>query len=90
MIYLAKEAEAVSVIAGEPGDYPFLSAEVGETGETLEQVAQVVLNLAAGWRAIGANIEALRVRANAAVLAAETIAEIDAAFATFKSGIAAW
>jgi len=90
MIYLAKEAEAAAFVAGEQGDYPFLSAEVGETGETLDQVAQVVLNLAAGWRAIGANIEALRVRANAAVLAAETIAEIDAAFATFKSGIAAW
>jgi hypothetical protein len=90
MIYLAKEAEASAFVAGEPGDYPFLSAEVGETGETLDQVAQVVLNLAAGWRMIGANIEALRVRANAAVLAAETIAEIDAAFATFRTGIAAW
>ncbi len=90
MIYLAKEAEAAAFVAGEPGDYPFLSAEVGETGETLEQVAQVILNLAAGWRMIGSNIEALRVRANAAVLAAETIAEIDTAFATFRTGIAAW
>jgi len=90
MIYLAKEREAVAYLAGDPGDFPFLSAEVGETGETLTQVAQVVLNLAAGWRVIGAEIEALRVRANAAVNAAATLAEVDAALASFTTAIAAW
>lgn len=90
MIYLAKEREAVAYLAGEPGDYPFLAAEVGETGETIEQVAQVILNLAAAWRVIGAGIEALRVRANAAVHAAEDVEAVDAALAVFTEGIAAW
>jgi hypothetical protein len=90
MIYLSKEREAAAYLAGAPGDYPFLTAEVGETGETVAQVAQVVLNLAAGWRVIGAEIEALRVRANAAVTAAATLAEVDAALASFTTAIAAW
>ena len=90
MIYLAKEREAAAFLAGEPGDYPFLSAEVGETGQTIEQVAQVVLNLATAWRAIGAGIEALRVRANAAVAAAEDVDAVDVALTAFEEGIASW
>lgn len=71
MTYQAKSAEAVRylAIAGE-GDYPLLNAEVGVTGETLHQVAQIVANLHGQWQVVGGLIERARLSAKAAIDAA--------------------
>lgn len=71
LTYQAKAAEAARFIehAG-IGDYPLLSAEVGVTGETLQQVAQIVINLHAQWQIVGGLIERARLAAKAAVDAA--------------------
>lgn len=71
MTYTAKAAEAARYIErGGIGDYPLLSAELGVTGETLQQVAQVVINMHSQWQSIGAAIERARLSAKAAVDAA--------------------
>ena len=90
MIYLQKEAEAVAWLADDdpdPADYPFLSAEVGSTADTLGNVAQVYLNMAALFRQVGAGLEHLRLGAIAAIEGAGTVAEIDAAVAAFESAL---
>lgn len=72
MTYTAKAAEAARYIeTSGVGDYPLLRAEVGITGETLHQVAQVVANLHAQWQVVGGLIERARLAAKAAVDAAE-------------------
>lgn len=81
MVYLAKEAEArawVAAIAPVLADYPLLSAEVGITAPDAEQLAQLWLNMATLWRATAAELEALRLSTQAAILAAESEAEIAA------------
>lgn len=79
MTYQAKSAEAVRFAgdhAPQADDYPLLAAEVGVTGETLQQVAQVVINMHAQWQVVGGLIERARLSAKAAVDAApdETVA----------------
>lgn len=90
MVYLQKEAEAVAFLSDadpDPADYPFLAAEVGATADTLENVAQVYLNMAALFRQVGAALEHLRLGAIAAVESATTAAGIEAALATFTTDL---
>lgn len=82
-VYLAKEAEARDwLAAGEPADltdWPFLASEIGLTAPTAWHLAQLWLGMAAAWRATAATIETARLRAKAAIAAAETDQEIQAA-----------
>jgi hypothetical protein len=61
--YLEKRLEAQQYTADanpSPADYPILSAEARETEEDIRDLALEVLNLAAQWRAVGAQIEGIR------------------------------
>ena len=75
-VYLMKQAEAeaclaaASVGAVPSGAYPMLEAEVGITAADVVAVAQAVTAKAAAWRMLSAVIEARRLAAKAAVLAA--------------------
>lgn len=92
MVYLNKERRAAEYIADpnpDPADYPTLQAEVGTTGQTVEEVAQVILNLAAIWETASAAIEGLYYVAQADIQAATTLAEADAAVANMQAGLAA-
>lgn len=75
MIYLAKEAEAIAWVAdGAPvlAGYPLLAAEVGITAPDADQIAQLWLNMAALWRQMAAQLEALRLSVGAAIDSATT------------------
>ncbi len=73
-VYLAK-AEEAQRLAGDgdpdPQDYPLLAASIGNEGETLGEVAAVVLATRAGWLQVAAAIEAIRLGAKAAIDALE-------------------
>ncbi|WP_018632153.1 hypothetical protein [Neomegalonema perideroedes] len=82
MVYLAKEAEAEAWLAArdpDAADYPLLAAEVGTTAETPDQLAQIWLNKGALWREAVARLEALRLRRGAALDAARTPKDVEAA-----------
>lgn len=91
IIYQAKEAEARAWIAattaeGEPtptlDDYPLLAAEIGLTAPDAHSLAQLWLNMAQLWRQAAAELEALRLGVGAAIDAAETVGEVEAALRT--------
>jgi hypothetical protein len=95
MIYLDKEAEAKAFLAADPEptdltEYPWIQREIGVTGTTAYEVAQVLINMAASWRQIGPEIEGLRLEAKDAILAATTASEIDSALVALKTGLAAY
>ena len=99
MIYLEKEAEALAYVAADPepatlegweAGYPFSASEVGATAPTPYEVAQVYLNLAAQWRAAGAQLENLRIGTITAVNAAATVWEIEAAMTDFTAAVEAF
>jgi len=75
-VYLMKQAEADACLAAAAvgavpsGSYPMLEAEVGITAADVMAVAQAVAAKAAAWRKLSAVIEARRLTAKAAVLAA--------------------
>lgn len=77
MTYARKVEEAKAFIADPEGDYPMLSASVGIDGDSLEQVAQIILNLDYQWSLIGAHIESVRLAAKAGINAAKTVSEIE-------------
>ena len=82
MVYLEKEAEArryLNDIEPDLSDYPFISAEVGVSAVTAQQVAQLYLNLGAQWRVVGSMLENVRLGSIAAIEAATTLAQISAA-----------
>lgn len=82
MSYLQKAAEAKACLADAEPDaeaYPLLAAEVGITAPTLGEVAQVVAAAHASWTVIGAQIEATRLGAKAAVSAATDAATAEVA-----------
>jgi len=92
LIYNAKEIEAKAWIADpspDPADYPMLSAEVGITEPTADDLATLWVTNAAKWRALAAQLEAARMTANIAISAATTQAEIDAALAALESDLSA-
>lgn len=72
MTYQAKAAEAQRyVVESGEGVYPFLSQEVVITGDTLADVAAVVLNMHNLWQAIGSAIEQVRLSAKAQISMAQ-------------------
>jgi hypothetical protein len=82
MIYLMKEREATAYMAADPEpvdltDYPFIAGEVGTTGQTAYEVAQVILNLADLWRVVGASLEQVRITTLAGIQAATSKGEVD-------------
>ena len=82
MVYLEKEAEArryLNDLEPDLSDYPFISAEVGVSAVTAQQVAQLYLNLGAQWRVVGSMLENVRLGSIAAIEAATTLAQILAA-----------
>ncbi len=84
MIYLAKLTEAAAwttAVDPDPADYPLLSAEVGITAPTADELAQLWLNMGQLWRAAAAQLEALRMSTGAAIDAAETPEDVAAALA---------
>jgi hypothetical protein len=94
MLYLRKEAEARAWLADPDPEpdlalYPFLAAEVGATAPSADQVAQVYLNMAALWTAIGAALEALRLGAIAEIETTEEPGTIVEAVAGFRAALAA-
>lgn len=92
-IYLAKESEARDwLAAGEPedlADHPLIAGEIGLTAPTAWHIVQLWLGMAAAWRGIAAAIEAARLGTKAAVEAATTGAEIDAALDALETALAA-
>ncbi|MDF3383371.1 MULTISPECIES: hypothetical protein [unclassified Sulfitobacter] len=96
MIYADKEAEARAFVDLQPDPlessadmsrFPFIEKEIGTTAPTAYEVAQVFLNLAAQWRVVGADLEALRVRYNNRVYASVSQAEIDQLMADFSADL---
>ncbi len=83
MTYQQKATEAAACLADtdpDPADYPLLAAEIGITGATLAEVAQAVHDAHQMWRVIGAQIEAARLGGKAAIDAADTEEDAQAAF----------
>lgn len=87
MTYQAKvdEARALAVDGEEadPAHYPMLSAEIGITGATLQEVAGVVIGAYQQWQAIGAAIEAARLGGKRAVDLAESVEDVAAVTITW-------
>jgi hypothetical protein len=79
MTYMAKNAEALGYLANNAYPTPFLTAEAAATGTTVAALALVVRDAAIAWQAAGAQIEALRMGAKAAIAAATDFVEIAAA-----------
>lgn len=76
MTYQQKAEEARACLADpdpQPENYPMLAAEISITADDLSGVATIVNGAYEMWRVIGAQIEALRLSAKAAVDAAATI-----------------
>jgi hypothetical protein len=92
MIYLAKEAEARRYVEAVPvpgtlDDFPFLAAEVGITAPDAATLADVWLLMAAELRAVGAQIEHLRLGAVADIDVAAGAPAVAAAEAAFMAAI---
>lgn len=80
MVYQRKvqEAETLALDNNPDADhYPLLAAEIGITGETLQEVAETVLAKRDQWLAVAALIERTRLLAKADIQAADTAAGID-------------
>jgi len=77
MIYERKAREAHAFLADpapDPANYPVLAASIGIEGNTLADVAALVVARETQWAAIGAQIENVRLRAKAGIAVATTIA----------------
>lgn len=82
MTYMQKADEARSYLAATdpvPTDYPLISAEVGITAETIQEVAAIVNAAFTQWQQIGAAIEAARLGTKVAIEAATAAEEAQAA-----------
>ena len=83
MTYQAKATEAQRYAdTGGAGVYPFLSREIGITGDTLADVASTVLAMHQQWLVMGAEIEQVRLEAKAQI----DTAEDEAAARTVQAG----
>lgn len=83
LTYMQKSDEARRYLSAEEpvaSDYPLLSAEVGITAPDIGGVASVVHAAYSHWQQIGAAIEAARIGGKAAIEAAETGADAQAAY----------
>lgn len=92
MIYMAKETEAARYIADpapDPADYPLIASEEGITAPTIYEVAQIILNKAAGFRTAGAAIERVRLGYIAQLEVLTDPKLIPSVLATFEDDFAA-
>lgn len=92
MLYLVKEDEAGRFINdpdADLADYPLTSAEIGITGPTAYEVAQIYLNLGAQFRQIGAQLETIRLGHIAQVEIAETAGDVALVLASFADAMGA-
>lgn len=92
MIYLDKEREALAYLATSPepsnaDGFPWIKREIGVTGTSPYEVAQVFVNMAAMWRYIGPELEGLRLETAEAVKNASTETEIKAIVASLNSAL---
>jgi hypothetical protein len=90
MIYLRKEQEAREFVLLDPvpvdlSEFPFIAVEIGITGQTATEVAQVFLNLASAWKMIGATLEGLRLQAYADVMSCTNTNAVDAVVASLRT-----
>lgn len=70
MTYTEKRDQARAFLAAEdpdPADYPMIANEVGITAATAREVAEVIAGRYAAWKAIGEEIEKVRMIANKAI-----------------------
>lgn len=87
MIYQAKEAEAKAFLSdsdADPMEYPMLSAEVGITGDSLFQVAQIIMHLSFMLRQVAAGLERVRLNGIKGIEEATTIDNIDASYRIYS------
>lgn len=92
MIYREKEREALAYLSADPAPvdlsaFPFLSVEAAALGVSVYQLAQIVLFKADEWRAIGPELEALRVASIAAVEVAPNALSVWGAQIDFNKAI---
>lgn len=86
MTYQAKAAEAMRFIeTSGVGEYPLLTAEVGVSGDTLADVANLVAYMYNQWLVIGGLIERARLQAKAQIDTAETNEDAEAVTADWPS-----
>ncbi|MFB2531040.1 hypothetical protein ACEYYA_02620 [Paracoccus sp. p3-h83] len=87
-LYLMKEAEArgyLGTTGAQITDYPLIGAEVGITGTTPDQVAQIYLNLANVYRAAAAQLETARLGSIAQIELATTEDAASAVVVAFQA-----
>lgn len=90
MVYQAKEAEAKAYLtdpAPVEADYPFIHAEIGITGDSAWQVAQVYANQALILRQTAAQLETVRLGHIAMIEAATDDEAIDLALTQFHAAL---
>ncbi|WP_411838671.1 hypothetical protein [Paracoccus sp. ME4] len=90
-LYLMKEAEARAWVASadpDPMQFPLISAEVGITAPTADEVAQVYLNLSGLYTAAAAQLETVRLGHIAMAEAAPTVEAAEAAAQAFRDLVA--
>lgn len=94
MIYQAKEAEALAFKAIDPVPtdltmYPYISGEAAALNVSATEVADQYIALSIQWRAVGAQLEALRIGYKAAIQVSTTTAQVDVALTAFEAAVAA-
>lgn len=90
-LYLRKESEAKAwVVDPNPSeqDYPLISAEIGITAPSGNEVAQIYLNLAAIYVQAAAHLETARFGYIALVEAASTVEDVQVAKVQFTTALA--
>ncbi|TBY41583.1 hypothetical protein [Rhizobium leguminosarum] len=83
LTYAQKADQAKAYLAATApvdADYPLIMAEIGITGATAAEVADVIAASFAAWQVIGSQIEAARLGAKKAIDQAETAEQAQAAF----------
>lgn len=95
MIYSDKEKEALAFLVADPepsdlSDFPWIASEIGLTGDTGYEVAQVYANLAAFWRGVGPQLEHIRIKYVNSTAAATSMAELRAEVAACDAELAAF
>lgn len=76
LTYQRKVEEAKRAITEEepaPVDYPMLAASIGVDGDTVKEIASIVLAMDGGWAVIGSAIEKIRLSAKKAIDDAATV-----------------
>lgn len=90
LIYVQKQQEAATFQADPAPDlvnYPFINAEIGQTGSDAAAVAAVFMARAQAWASVGSALEKARLTAASEMGTAATVAEIDVARAIFMQQI---